>query len=245
MTSCKQSVRRGLIFSSPHLGVGKVALVKNRNPERHTPLKPSRDKDDLRQAASMAVTVPGSVTTAALAVLGITGAIATYIASHYQHLTLFYVFASASAILMIWGAWQGTHGITELTNKGYQGEWSVETKDRRFDKQSGATLLGLLTLGLAVVFGFTAQPRPSESLTVRVTDLRNLSIQEQLARNKARISHVENTFRHVSQELRRLQHWVDRMWNHQIHHPRWHTRLCSTIRRMSSRCDDDGGQLRR
>lgn len=117
----------------------------------------------------MAVGVPGSVTTAALALLGITGAIATYVASNYEHLTLFYVFASVSAILMIWSVWQGTRGITELTNEGYQGKWSVETKEHRFDKQSGAALLGLLALGIAVIVGFTAKSKPPQPLTIRVT----------------------------------------------------------------------------
>jgi hypothetical protein len=158
----------------------------------------------------MAVGVPTSITTAALAMLGIIGAIATYIASNYQDLTAFYILISTSAIALIWGVWQGVRGITELTNKGFEGEWLVETKKHRFNKQAGATLLGLIVLGVAVIVGFTAPSKPSKPTNVQVTVAGNISLRARLAEDEVKISRVETTLTSVVRELRRVRHPVDR-----------------------------------
>jgi hypothetical protein len=122
---------------------------------------PSHDKDDVRQAASLAVGIAGSVATAALAVLAVLGAVVTYVAANYEGLTLFYVLAGVAAILIIGAVYLGIAGIAEITNKGYQGTWSPWTKNHLFDKQAFAALAGILVLGAAIVIGFTSAPKSS------------------------------------------------------------------------------------
>lgn len=159
----------------------------------------------------MAVGIAGSMTTAAIAVLGIIGAIVTYIASNYQDLTAFYILAALSALALISGIWQGMRGIAELTNKGFQGEWLVETKKGRFDKQSLATLIGLLLLGAAVIVGFMAPTKPPPSANVRATPAMIKSLEVRLAKDEVKIGRVETELTRIARESRHVgSGWWDR-----------------------------------
>ncbi len=139
-----------------------AAVVRAVGAKRIRPtLEPSGDKEDLRQSASLAVGIAGSVATAALGVLAVLGAIVTYVAANFNGLTLFYGLAALASALMVGAVYLGIRGITEITNKGYEGVWSPWTKHRLFNKQAFASLLGVLVFGGAIVVGFTSPPKPS------------------------------------------------------------------------------------
>ena len=116
----------------------------------------STDPNDLRQAASQAIGIAGAVSTAALAVLAIIGAILTYIASNYHDLAVFYIVIGIASLLMLAGVYLGIRGVAEITNNGYSGHWEPWTKSHLFDKQALCALCGFVALGVALPLGFTA-----------------------------------------------------------------------------------------
>jgi hypothetical protein len=138
----------------------------------------------------MAVGIAGAVTAATVAVLGITGAIVTYVASNYQHLTAFYIIVSLSALAFVIGIWQGTRGIAEVTNRGFTGHWTTETRKHRFDKQAAFILGGLVLLGVAMVVGFTSKAKAPTPPRVSVTVTENKSVTDQFVKDEVRITQV-------------------------------------------------------
>jgi uncharacterized membrane protein len=77
--------------------------------------------EDRRQAATLAVGIASSVTTAALAALAAIAAVVTFAAGKYHELGVFYVLIAVSAILFVAGIVVGAQGIAEITKQGYKG----------------------------------------------------------------------------------------------------------------------------
>jgi hypothetical protein len=84
---------------------------------------PSTDANDVRQAASQAVGIASSVSTATLAVLAIIGAILACIASNYHDLLAFYIVLAIASLFLLASVYLGIKGVTEITNNGYSGAW--------------------------------------------------------------------------------------------------------------------------
>lgn len=125
------------------------------------------EKEDARQAASMAVGIASSVATAALAVLAVLGAIVTYVAANYADLTLFYVLAAITGIAMVAAVYIGIIGVAEITKNGYKGEWKPSTKSKLFNKQAFVALFGVVVLAATIVVGFTATTKPPDAAATR------------------------------------------------------------------------------
>lgn len=188
------------------LGGAAIRLRRNRPPANPPPANPpapptpTADPDDRRQAAFMAATIAGFVTTAALAIVAVVAAIVTYVASNFHHLGLFYGLAALATLLLVGAAYLGALGTAEITNRGYYqpSDWSPFTQRHLFDKQSFATMAGFFVLGAAVIVGFTS-PHIASSDGPALRQLHN----DLLAIDSALTSRIHKDLSAIGSELSR------------------------------------------
>lgn len=127
-----------------------------------TALDKDPSQEDRRHAATLAVGVAASVTTAALAVLGAVAIVVTFVTGKYHRLGVFYALTVVSVGLLVLAVVIGAQGVAEITKNGARGKWTTSTDKRLFDTQAKLAFGGLLCFALAVVVGFTAPKIPPE-----------------------------------------------------------------------------------
>jgi hypothetical protein len=125
------------------------------------------DRDDRRQAASIVTSLSSSVTSASVALLGAAAIITTYVADKYEHLLPFYIVMGVATLALVWSLLQGGEGIYEIAKTGFDGNWTIHSERRRFNKQVAWMLGGVALLVASSVLGLTARRR--ENVPGKVT----------------------------------------------------------------------------
>jgi hypothetical protein len=146
--------------------------------------------EDRRQAATLAVGIASSVTTAALAALAAIAAVVTFAAGKYHELGVFYVLIAVSALLFVTGIVVGAQGIAEITKQGYKGSWSPFTQKKLFNWQSNITMAGFVFLAVAVVVGFQAPMIPAQAASNSATRSEVAALRERLTRDEALLKRI-------------------------------------------------------
>lgn len=120
-----------------------------------------------RQAATIWVGISNYVGTAALAVLAAALALFTYLSQNFDVGVAFYIFISASAVLLVLslavGGWVSDE-VASTVSKGTfpKSEWNGQAPGG-FSVQTVLTLLGLIALLVAVAIGATSRKQASDT----------------------------------------------------------------------------------
>lgn len=146
--------------------------------------------EDRRQAATLAVGIASSVTSAALAALAALGVVVTFVASKYHELGIFYALISVSVGLFVIGIVVGAQGIAEITKDGYKGSWSPFTKKKLFNWQSKITMAGFALFVAAVVVGLLSPAIPAEAPATSATRSEVAALRERLARDEGLLGRI-------------------------------------------------------
>ena len=146
--------------------------------------------EDRRQAATLAVGIAASVTTAALAVLAAASIVITFIVGKYHELGAFYVVIGISTILLVVSIVVGTHGIAEITKNGFSGNWLTKTGKKLFDWQAKITAGGLVVFVVAIVVGLQAPLIPPQSPANTATRYELQTLRQQLKLDEALVERI-------------------------------------------------------
>jgi hypothetical protein len=153
----------------------------------------------------MVAALSSSVTSASVAVLGAAAVVTTYVADKYDGLTLFYVLMAAAAGALVRSLLVGGTGVFEIAQTGFEGDWRIKTRKRRFNSQVAWMMSGIVLLLAGAFVGLSAK-RHDTSLDAALGNIANGIRAEArevraLTRQQARLTAVD---RRLARDLRLL-----------------------------------------
>lgn len=116
--------------------------------------------EDQRAAANISVILSGQLMAAALAMLAVEGAVLSFVYSYRITGYFFFTFIVLAAIFFICSIGVAGKGITDLRDKGYEGNWEPKLTKNHFDRQAKLCILGLSCFFLSAFF--IGQPKEVE-----------------------------------------------------------------------------------
>ena len=130
--------------------------------------------DDQRQAASLKVGITTYVGSATLALIGGAAALFTYVQQNFVASIGFYFLMSLSVLVLVASFVLGGKGANATVAKLAEGSWTAATKISEFNSQAILTLIGLVLILVAIVFGTLSPLRQAQKdpcNTMMVTQL--------------------------------------------------------------------------
>jgi hypothetical protein len=170
------------------------------------------DRDDQRQAATIAVGIASGVTTACLAVLGALAALVTFIADRYEGRTAFWVLTGLAAALLVVATFLGAHGTAEIARLGYRGTWKWRTKKGLFNYQALVASAALVLIGTSAAVGLGAPRRVEPTGRPDPLEKRAVSALQALARiDRQRLAGDNAQRLEIQRRLDALERRVNRL----------------------------------
>jgi len=155
----------------------------------------SSGAEDRRQAATLAVGIASSVTTAALAALAAIGVVVTFVAGKYHQLGAFYALIGVSVVLFVIAIVVGAQGTAEITKQGYKGLWSPFTKKKLFNWQANITMAGFAFFVLAIMVGLLSPTIPAQAPPSSATRSEVAVLRERLVRDEMLLERIAQRVR--------------------------------------------------
>jgi hypothetical protein len=150
--------------------------------------------DDRRAASTITASLSSYLMTAALGVIAAEAVIVAFAFDKREHLLWFDLFSALGLAASTASIYFGGKGIGELTRRGLNGDWVVQTYQAHFNRQASLALASILFVSLSVFCGKPKAERPGAPEDYR-------SLHNDIRELQKRISDVESWDQAISTRL--------------------------------------------
>lgn len=158
---------------------------------------PTHDREDRRAAVNISVNLSSYLITAALTMLAVVGAFATYLLDKRLTNIYFWLAFGASILAFVASVFFGGRGTAKVYMKGHKGDWSLTVGSKYFDWQAKACIVGLLAFA-ALIFATS----PKEDDTAQAI----MKLQETLVEQ---LRTQQDNYRDLNRRVLQLQQQMD------------------------------------
>ena len=156
--------------------------------------------EDKQVAVGISVTLSGQLIAAALGMIAVVGALATFLVDKRIVNWLFWVSIVGCFVCFVTSIVAGGKGVTAARDKGFEGDWRISVSKDWFDGQAKCCLGGLVFLAIALLN--SCEPQKDRTLEVLAAETSKMgAIETKMTELAAQQKDTDNKLAQLGQAL--------------------------------------------